>query len=176
MDILSHGLWGGAALGKKKREFWTAFAFGALPDFVPFGTFVAVSAVAGALPFWGMKQPAMADIPAYVTGLYAVTHSFVTFGVAFALAWIVRKRKVWTPMWAWALHIAMDIPGHSSKFFGTPFLWPLSNYQFDGRAWSHSPLLLSLNFGGLALAYGYRYARLRKRRAAETAAPETVPA
>ncbi len=40
MDIVSHGLWGGAAFGRKnKKSFWVAFLFGVLPDLLAFGPF-----------------------------------------------------------------------------------------------------------------------------------------
>jgi len=44
MDIISHGLRGGIAVGRKnKKQFWLSFAFGILPDFVSFGFPFAVT-------------------------------------------------------------------------------------------------------------------------------------
>lgn len=38
MDIISHGLWGGIAFGRKnKKDFWQSFAFGVMPDLLAFG-------------------------------------------------------------------------------------------------------------------------------------------
>jgi hypothetical protein len=33
MDVISHGLWGGVAFGRKnKKYFWWSFGFGIMPD------------------------------------------------------------------------------------------------------------------------------------------------
>ncbi len=38
MDILSHGLWGAIAFGRKSRaNFWLAFVIGLAPDLFSFG-------------------------------------------------------------------------------------------------------------------------------------------
>ena len=38
MDILSHGLWGAIAFGRRNRpSFWLAFVIGLAPDLLSFG-------------------------------------------------------------------------------------------------------------------------------------------
>ena len=40
MDVLAHGLWGGAAFSARgKKEFWTGFLVGMAPDLLSFGVF-----------------------------------------------------------------------------------------------------------------------------------------
>ncbi len=137
MDIISHGLWGGIALGRKnKKDFWWSFAFGVMPDLFSFGI-LTVATVFGfsARPDWG-GHPTNASIPAYVHSLYNVTHSLIVFAVVFAIVWLVR-RKPFLPMLAWGLHVLMDIPTHSTEFFPTPFLWPFSTFKVNGIPWSH---------------------------------------
>lgn len=165
MDIFSHGLWGGVALGRKsKKSFWTAFAFGVFPDAFAFG--LPFSHLLLSL-FRGGRgevviQPGVgnANIPHYVFTLYDISHSLVIFTVAFLLVWAVRKRPKRIPweMLAWGLHIVMDIFTHSDKFFPTPFLWPLSDFHVNGISWGH-PAIFIPNITLLLLAYGYWWYR-----------------
>jgi hypothetical protein len=166
MDVLSHGLWGGIAFGRKtRRDFWIAFACGVLPDLLAFGPHFAGS-------IWtslngGTFQPTdpqhgYAAIPAYVFLVYRVTHSLVVFLAAFLIVWTLRRRPFW-PMAAWGLHIAMDIPTHSLRFFPTPFLWPLSDFTVDGIPWSR-PVILLPDILLLVLLYGGFFLLRRRRR------------
>lgn len=166
MDSLSHGLWGGLAFGRKsRRTFWAAFAFGVMPDLLAFGPHFAESLWSS---FWGSPfapadpQHGYADIPPYVFAAYDVTHSLVIFLAAFFAAWAIRRRIYW-PMAAWGLHVLMDIPTHSLRFFPTPFLWPLSDFAIDGIPWGR-PLIFFPNVILLALLYALFYLRRRKLR------------
>lgn len=169
MDIVSHGLWGGIAFGRRsRRAFWTAFAFGVLPDLLAFGPHFAESiwdSLSGGR--WQPTDPqhGYASIPPYVFLVYHVTHSLVVFLAAFLLVWALRRRPLW-PMLAWALHILMDIPTHSLRFFPTPFLWPLSDVAFNGISWAQ-PIILVPDILLLLLTYGWYFLiRRRRRRAA----------
>jgi hypothetical protein len=55
-------------------------------------------------------------------------------------------------MLGWALHILIDIPTHSLRFFATPFLWPLSDYRFNGISWGNRWFMLA-NYTALAIVY-----------------------
>lgn len=138
MDILSHGLYGGIALGRRNRfSYWLAFFFGVAPDLFSFGIFTVLAFLGiSERPDWSSGQhPDPTGIPPYVHALYNGTHSLVIFAIVFALIWIIRK-KPFTEMLAWPLHILVDIPTHSERFFPTPFLWPISNFHIDGHPWS----------------------------------------
>ena len=52
MDVLAHGLWGGAAFsGRGKKEFWTGFLVGMAPDLLSFGVFTSRGQI-GSLAAW----------------------------------------------------------------------------------------------------------------------------
>ncbi len=163
MDILSHGLWGGIALGRGSRKsFWTAFLFGMAPDFFSFGLLFASGLLLHGLDFFNGfgHPPDPALIPAYVHSLYHVTHSLVVFAAVFGLVWLLRGKPL-LEMGAWGLHLVMDIFTHSDAFFPTPFLWPISNAHFNGLPWA-APLIYIPNVLMLAVLYVW-YFLIRKR-------------
>lgn len=164
MDIISHGLWGGAAFGRRsKRAFWTAFGFGIGPDLASFGLFFVQRwlGLAPALDFrHGPPDPSL--VPAYVHALYDVTHSLVIALVVIGIVWLVRK-KLLLVMLAWPLHVLVDIPTHGGDFFPTPFLWPISNFHVDGIPWGN-PLIWYPNLALLAITCGIWWYRHRNRR------------
>jgi len=150
MDFISHGLWGGVAFGRKnKKSFWLSFIFGIAPDVLAFGLFFAQRFLGSGNFFGGPPDPRI--IPQYVYSIYSVTHSFLIFGTAFLLIWLIFKHPIWE-MGAWGLHIALDIFTHSSRFFPTPFLWPLSDFKVNGIGWG-SPVIFFPNVGVLAILY-----------------------
>lgn len=164
MDILSHGLWGGLAFGRKnKRDFWLSFLFGISPDLFSFGIFTLANIFSHGVS----GRPELSDIPAYVSSLYNLTHSFVVFAIVFAIVWMVLKKPLWT-MLAWPLHIAVDIFTHSTDFFPTPFLWPLVSYRFDGVSWS-IPSIFFTNWALIVAAFvmWYMQKELRKKKVIE---------
>ncbi len=155
MDFVSHGLWGGAVFGRKNwREFLYAFIWGIMPDVLSFGIF----AVGRFLGFYKKVDfsaglPPMSAIPDHIARFYDITHSLIVFIMVFGLVWLIFKRPILV-MLAWPLHILLDIPTHSRAFFATPFLWPLSDFRFDGIPWSHLEIYLP-NLIGLAIALSW---------------------
>ncbi len=138
MDILSHGLWGGAAFGKRanRRSFWTAFGFGIAPDLLSFGVFTLATWLGfHARPDWSSGPPDPSGIPAYVHHLYDITHSLVVFAAAFVLVWWYRGQPLWE-MGGWAFHIVLDFFTHTLRFFPTPILWPISDFKTGFISWS----------------------------------------
>lgn len=163
MDFLSHGLWGGIALGcASRRSFWLAFGFGMAPDLCSFGLVFADGLLTHGLDFFhGLGHPpTAAQIPGYVHQLYNATHSLVVFAGVFALVWVLRRRPLWE-LGAWGLHILLDIFTHSADFFPTPFLWPLADVRVDGVPWSE-PRIFFGNVLLLAALYARFYLRRRK--------------
>ena len=96
MDIVSHGLWGALAFGRKSRtSFWLAFGIGLAPDLFSFGIlWVAATLGLSSKPDFSQGTPPESTIPLYVHHLYDVTHSFVVFLAVFALLWILNQRPV----------------------------------------------------------------------------------
>jgi len=153
MDIISHGLWGGIAFGRKNpRNYLAAFLIGVSPDIFSFGIFW----IARLLGFGGgivsvERHPDPSLIPQYVQSLYNITHSFIIFAFVFFLVWFFLKKPYW-PLGAWFLHILIDIPSHSFAFFPTPFLWPVSDFKIDGIGWGN-PIIFFPNVIILILLY-----------------------
>jgi hypothetical protein len=164
MDFVSHGLWGGVVAGRRnRRDFWKAFSWGAMPDLIPFTPFFIerIYKMFTGGPSFVSGPPDISTIPQYVFNLYSVTHSYVTFLAVFIIMYVIYKRPYWL-MTGWAIHITMDIFTHTTAFFPTPFLFPLSDYRFNGVSWSEWYILWP-NIIILALSYLYFFV-IRPRR------------
>lgn len=168
MDIVSHGLWGGIAFGRKSRaSFWRSFVIGAMPDLLAFGPFFAATFLGFAeRPHFSSEPPDPALIPAYVHNVYQVTNSIVIFAAVFLAVWLVWRKPFWE-LCAWGLHILLDIPTHSYQFFPTPFLWPLSSFEVNGRSWGN-PEIFFPNVALLLALYVWYFVWKRRRRATGT--------
>jgi hypothetical protein len=163
MDIISHGLYGGVAFGRRSRvSYAKAFFFGIMPDLLSFGIFTVLMFLGVSAGPQDFGHPPDADsIPEYVYALYNVTHSLVVAGVSLGIVWFLFKKPVYE-MLAWPLHILVDIPTHSTAFFPTPFLWPLSNFYVNGVSWGH-PYIFFPNIIILICMYAAWFIRRRKR-------------
>lgn len=75
----------------------------------------------------------------------------MTFGVVFFLLWWLARTYA-TPFLAYGFAVLLDIPTHSTDFFATPFLWPLSSYKFNGMSWGE-PFIFFPNLILLISAY-----------------------
>lgn len=159
MDLIAHALWAGAAGSGKKNlagrripvgwvVWWTMF-----PDLLAFGPPVTAAlwlrlagdardagAYGGRLPWVHFGLP-----------LYQLGHSLVVFAVVYAVVSVVARRPV-LGLLGWLLHILIDIPTHSHSYYATRFLWPLSDYRFDGISW-RTPWFLACTYGALAIVY-----------------------
>ncbi len=151
MDILAHYLWTYAiARFARIKKAKTTGLFGILPDLMSFGILVAFLLIMGQFEF---GKPHTHAIPPYVYHLYDWTHSLVVFGAAMMAVLLITK-QLYMPMLGWGIHILIDIPTHSSRFFPTPFLWPFSDFTFGGISWG-TPWFMLLNYSALAAVYGF---------------------
>lgn len=159
MEIVAHSLWAAAAAITAKKSTpvavsvgWTAW-WGVFPDVLAFGPSIAVgtwlrltggldarSAHGGHLPHVNLGFP-----------LYPAAHSLVVFLLVFGISSILARRVV-PALCGWLLHILIDIPTHSFRYYATRFLWPLSGYRFDGIAW-WTPWFWVSTYAALALVY-----------------------
>ena len=173
MDIFAHGLWSGAAAKAlnnkteksgigKKLSMWQTVFWGVMPDLFAFTIpFIAI--------IWGLMLGTvnLSDLHRVDTGeppptdtlwflnlansLYNISHSLIVFSLVFILVWILMK-KPYLEFGAWVLHILIDIPTHSYKFFPTPFLWPVSSFKFNGFSWADSWFMM-LNYSAIIVVY-----------------------
>ncbi len=172
MDIFAHGLWSAAAargvnLKEERRAIpvaWAAF-WGVFPDLFAFtypfirAVVERISGVHGARPDFALASK-----------LYHISHSLIVFSAVIGAVWLVRRR-LWLPMLAWPLHVLCDIPSHTRRFFPTPFLWPLSHYEFSGISWGN-PWFMLVNYTALGITY---YVLWRRTKAAKAARPSAEP-
>jgi hypothetical protein len=159
VDILSHGLWGAIAFGRRNRSsFWLAFFIGLAPDLLSFGI-LHISATLGfdQQPDFSHGTPPESSIPQYVHHLYDITHSVIVFLIVFLLVWWRLKRPLWE-LSAWGLHVLVDVPTHSHAFFATPVFWPLFDWKFNGWQWM-TPSILIPNYVLLLLLYAWYLSR-----------------
>lgn len=181
MDLFAHGLWGGIiakAANKHKitknpvKLRWFIF-WSVAPDI--FGFAILFAWLFGSLLFVGdftfkdLPHPdAMEPMPQdtlfifrLTNFLYNLSHSLFVFFVAFAIASFKKKHTAWV-MSGWLMHILIDIPTHSYKFYPTPFLWPLSNWKLDGWSWAN-PWFMFFNYTTILVVYILLYRRWLKK-------------
>jgi hypothetical protein len=175
MDVFSHGLWATATIKginqKKQIKFnlFVAAFWGMFPDlfaFVPAMVWMLWLRMRGisVIDF----RPENADALEQSGGgpfllshnLYNYSHSlFIFFGVivlVMIIKYLFRQNVSWRNfpivMIGWLMHIIMDIPTHSYKFYPTPFLWPFSNWKFNGFSWGQ-PWFMILDITALIIVF-----------------------
>jgi hypothetical protein len=158
MDILSHALWTNLLYAEAPLSVRaTAIALSVLPDAIAFAPTTARHFLARrkgpAKPAKPDQPPADLHFDRWSYRSYDVTHSLTVWLLAFGACWYVMENIPWA-LFAWLVHILVDIPTHTRSFFGTPFLWPFSNYKFDGISWGER-WFMRLNYGSLLVMYLY---------------------
>ncbi|MBI5389515.1 metal-dependent hydrolase [Candidatus Woesearchaeota archaeon] len=178
MDILAHGLWSAACakfahLKSVKISIWWSVFWGVFPDLfaftIPF-VWMFWNLLFGGFSFADFPRPehteplTQAKLPAVfeiASHLYNISHSLVIFALVFFLVWMMyalwKKQHLFKTlpplvMLAWLLHILIDIPTHTYRFYPTPALWPISGAMFDGISWG-TPWFMVLNYGVLVAVY-----------------------
>ncbi len=172
MDVFSHGLWAALAAkaaNKKLNKFngkplnARRFAFwGVFPDLLAFTVAFAwplAALVSGDfslsdLPSPEEMEPSRMDtfwVFRLTSFLYNISHSLFVFSAVFAFLFFVLRKPAWETG-GWLLHIIVDIPTHSYKFYPTPFLWPLSDWKFDGFSWA-APWFVAVNYLAIIVVY-----------------------
>ena len=165
MDVVAHGLWGGAPfLPQGRRKFFAGLLIGMAPDLLSFGVFHLTNPDWIALRLAGEVSgpPSLSILPPYVFHAYNVTHSLVVWAGTFALLWALIKHPPWL-LGAWFVHILCDIPTHTESYFPTPFLWPFPTPFVDGIAWS-TPWFFAANYAAIIIVYAALFFYFSKRR------------
>lgn len=182
MDIVAHSLWVGLGTVAAARR-WpvsatqarAAVVLAALPDIghlIPIvlwglvgdGTWATLRGYAFATP--GAEPWLPPGVQAWSHTLHCVMHSAIVAAVITAIAWF-RWRWFLVPLAGWWSHIVIDVFTHSSEYYPSPVLYPITNRGFDGIAWP-TPWFIALNYAALAVAalWLLRSSRWRARRPA----------
>ncbi|MEW6051963.1 MAG: hypothetical protein AB1644_12995 [Candidatus Zixiibacteriota bacterium] len=161
MDFISHALWTNLIYNQSTLpERLLATALGVAPDALAFGPLMASRWLSGKKRVMGKVDETTYDelnrtIPRWVFRIYDITHSIPIWLVGFFLWWWLRGSVPW-PAFAWLIHILVDIPTHTKRFFPTPFVWPFSSYRFDGINWGVRWFMV-LNYSACIVMYCFVY-------------------
>ena len=157
MDYASHGIWSYIFFHKIKKPFY-AVLFGLLPDSTSWLIYAIYRLI---ISDNGLGKPALNEIPNWVFILYNISHSIFTAILAITLISIlVKKLSVYAL--AWPIAIIMDVFTHRRDFLPTPFLWPISEWKFDGFSWGNKTFLI-VNYIAMSICLIIIYMRKRKR-------------
>src|SRR6266542_2808646 len=88
MDVIAHGLWGGAPFfSQGRKKFFSGFLIGMAPYLLSFGVFHVMHPEWITLRLAGKISgpPALTILPPYVFHAYNLTHSLFVWAVAFLL-------------------------------------------------------------------------------------------
>jgi len=173
MDTLSHGLWAGAVakgvnlkFAKKIKPGWMAL-WGVFPDifaFAPVVIWMLWQMFYNGVDFDDVPRPETMTPEVRNTFfvfrltrvLYHMSHSLIIFLALFFLVWMFRRyrlrRKKKSEEAILKDTIITDIPTHSATFYPTLFLWPLSDWCFDGVSWGNLPFIIT-NYTSLLVVY-----------------------
>lgn len=180
MDLFSHIFWTWALFKTIKEKInkpinlKLAVFWGIFPDLFAFTipiSLIILDIISGRanlsdFPRPENIEPARSDtviIFRLLSVLYSMSHSFVIFAAVlisalafkYATASLQKAKQNLRIPWeisAWALHILIDIPTHSTQFYSTPFLWPVSDVKVNGISWG-TPWFLALNYLIILLIY-----------------------
>jgi hypothetical protein len=94
--------------------FLAAFSLSVLPDILAEGVMFSLAFLnAPGMPALDHGHPKIYEFPQYAQNFYNFAHSLIVFLSVFLVIWILRKQP-FTLLLAWALHILIDIPTHST--------------------------------------------------------------
>jgi len=160
VDVFAHGLWvfgicKGFKFCRNQNALLATFLsiFPDIASFTPVALYGAYLLLTFQFPFDNLYALSIArgDFSLLAVRLsyytYLIMHSYVSVAIAFLL---LRKKE----LWGWFAHITVDIFTHSVDFNPTRFLWPFSNYVFDGIRWN-SPYFWIPNWFLLGSFYFY---------------------
>lgn len=67
------------------------------------------------------------------------------------------------PLLGWWSHVVIDVFTHSSDYYPSPVLWPVTREGLDGLAWN-TPGFVAVNYAALAATYLWLLRRRRSER------------
>ena len=129
MDTFAHAFWS-YIIFHQSEYVWLAVLFGVLPDLLSW----TIYSIYPKKKEFNWKKPNFDLIPNWVFTLYGITHSLCVITFVFSIVFIIFQ-QIPIFLFAWPLHVLIDIPTHKKDFLPTPFLWPFSKYAFPGISW-----------------------------------------
>ena len=149
MDYFAHGFWSFILFNKIKKPIY-AVLFGLLPDSTSWLIFFIYNLITSKFAF---APPIISQVPQWTFTLYSISHSLIIAIVIITITSLIFKKLILF-MLAWPIAIIMDVFTHTKEFLPTPFLFPISNYKFDGISWGE-PWFMGLNYIIIILAISY---------------------
>lgn len=157
MELIGHFLWtnlfSNYFLKKYKKEvnnketiFWGIF-----PDLISFGPLFFIL-VLNYFKVFNFNYYFSFNL---ISFLYNFSHSFIFYFLCFFVIFFIKK-KFYLESLGWFFHIFIDIFTHSKNFYPTKFLWPLSDFGFNGISWRNIYFLV-FNYFVLLVVYGLIY-------------------
>jgi len=137
MDTFAHAFWSYIIFHNSELVL-LAILFGVLPDLLSWTVYMFTPKKNG---FNWKKKPDLNLIPKWVFTLYGLTHSIFSILFVFTIIYIIFNH-IPIYLWAWPLHVFIDIPTHTKNFLPTPFLWPFSDYKFPGISWGTKKFII----------------------------------
>lgn len=171
MDVISHGLWATAVAEVLRRrgvvttgQVAGTAAFGLMPDLMALvpvsiwavGSESSIDAIRAYVFARPGSEPVMAPWAHILEHhIHCSAHSIIILSLITLLSfWRVRWMLV--PLTGWWVHLALDVPTHSSEYYAVTVFYPLTEWSFDGIAWTH-PAVLGMNYAALTLVYTWLF-------------------
>jgi len=129
MDTFAHAIWSLLIFHKSDQVFY-AVLFGVLPDLLSWTIYLFYS-----ISKRQFGPPKLEQIPHWVFVLYGLTHSVFVMAAVFTFTHFFTGIPLF--LWAWPIHVLIDIPTHSREYLPTPFLWPFFEWKFPGIGWAN---------------------------------------
>lgn len=95
------------------------------------------------------------NIFALFDAVYNLSHSIFLFGAVLILLFILKRQKMngvklrcqlrevaFTPIWAWGLHLALDLISHAGFEHGVRLFYPFTDFYFGLANWFNTPFML----------------------------------
>ncbi len=149
MDYFAHGAWSYIIFRN-----WRAVLFGLLPDSMSWLIFFFYQLFNGN---FCSGAPVVENLPGWIFLLYDISHSLIVAFVVIGLVYFIFK-KLFIFMLAWPLAITIDVFTHTRDFLPTPFLWPISEWKFNGISWGETWFMV-LNWSLIVIFLIYIYVR-----------------
>ncbi|MBU2634549.1 MAG: hypothetical protein KJ674_04880 [Nanoarchaeota archaeon] len=133
MDTIAHLLW--TYLIFIKDKYWKyALVFAVFPD-VPLLSYIVYNF------FTTGVFSLFVNCPPFIYFLEQVTHSLIFSLIVVLILFLFFRKKVLFLL-AWPIHIVVDIFTHARGEYATSFLFPFSEYTFNGLDWKNTYFLI----------------------------------